>query len=212
MRSEHFRQGSLPVRVPRGHDGYWAIMLRLQKEQGCFTVHDVDDASNANVRCIKRYLKGLVAAGFAEPLSNRPHAIRGKYPTPLYRLLKQPVTAPRVRADGSLIWGEAQEQIWIAIRNLKQFTLAELLFAATTDKLKPKAPGARHYVHLLETAGYLVVVSAGKTRGPRTWRLKPAMNTGPLPPSIKQIAGKFVWDQNLEKFIGPAPAAQEVKP
>jgi hypothetical protein len=212
MHREHFRSAHITVRVPRGKSGYWAIMLRLHRDQGCFTVRDVDGESNTSIKHISKYLKALVAAGFVEQVSTRRHGIAGKYPTPLYRLVKQPVQAPRVRDDGSVIPATAQEQIWIAIRNLKVFKLAELRFASTTDDVMPKSQTVARFVRFLEAAGYLAVVSSGRRGIPQTWRLKPGMNTGPLPPQLKQLDAKVVWDPNIEKFIGEAPIANEVQP
>ena len=218
MRAEHFNSASLPVRVPRGYEGFWEIMLKLDKEQSCFTVADVDGESNVSVQCISKYLTALVAAGFVETIGTKHHAIKGKYATPLYKLLKKPVTAPRVRRDGSVVPTSAIEQLWIAIRNLTTgFSLAELVFAATTDDVKPKMQTAGCFVRRLHRAGYLAVTKTSRRGGVEgrggasAWRLKPGMNTGPLPPSLKHINGKSVWDPNLKKFMGNAPIAKEVE-
>lgn len=219
MRAEHFNSANLPVRVPRGYEGFWEIMLKLDKEQGCFTVADVDGESNVSVKCISKYLTALVAAGFVEAIGNRHHATKGKYPTPLYKLLKQPVTAPRVRRDGSVVPSTTHEQLWIAMRNLTAgFSLTELMFAATTDEVKPNVQTAGRFVRRLHRAGYLAVTKTTRRGGVNgrggaaAWRLKPGMNTGPLPPSLKHINGKSVWDPNLKKFMGTAPIAKEVQP
>jgi hypothetical protein len=219
MHKEHFDSASLPVRVPRGFEGFWEIMVRLDKEQGCFTVADVDGLSNVSVKCISKYLTALVAAGFVERVATRHHAIKGKYPTPLYKLLKHPLKAPRLRPDGSLVpTTTAHEQLWIAMRNLTTgFSLDELVFAATTEDLKPNKQTAGCFVRRLHKAGYLAVTKATRRGGVKgqggasAWRLKPGMSTGPLPPSLKHINGKSVWDPNLKKFMGAAPIAREVK-
>ncbi|MGW1423650.1 hypothetical protein ACWAT4_26415 [Bradyrhizobium manausense] len=220
MHKEHFHKASLPIRVPRGNEGFWEIMVRLNKEQGCFTVADVDGEGHVSVKHISKYLKGLVAAGFVEQIATRQHPIKGKFATPLYRLLKQPVKAPRVRPDGSLVpTTTAAEQLWIAMRNLSTgFSLAELVFAATTEELKPNMQTAGCFVRRLHRAGYLAVIKTSKRGGvagrggASAWRLKPGMSTGPLPPSLKHINGKSVWDPNLKQFVGEGPIAKEVKP
>lgn len=220
MRAEHFNSASLPVRVPRGFEGFWEIMLKLDQEQGCFTVADIDGESNVSVKCISKYLTALVAAGFVEHIATRHHAIKGKYPTPLYKLLKHPVKAPRLRPDGSVVPGStAHEQLWIAMRNLTAgFSLAELMFAATTEDVKPNKQTAGRFVRQLHSAGYLAVTRTTRRGGVKgrggaaAWRLKPGMNTGPLPPTLKHINGKSVWDANLKKFVGEPPIAKEVKP
>jgi hypothetical protein len=219
MHKEHFHNASLPVHVPRGFEGFWEIMLRLDAAQSCFTVADVDGESNVSVKCISKYLTALVRAGVAERVATRQHGIKGKFPTPLYKLLKKPVKAPRLRPDGSQVPAStAHEQLWIAMRNLTTgFSLVELVFAATTDDVKPDKQTAGCFVRRLHKAGYLAVTKATRRGGVKgrggasAWRLKPGMNTGPSPPSLKHINGKSVWDPNLKKFMGDAPIAKEVK-
>ncbi|MBW7968147.1 hypothetical protein [Bradyrhizobium sp. BR 10289] len=210
MQREHYHSASLPVRVPRGFEGFWEIMLRLNAAQGCFTVADVDGESNVSVKCISKYLTALVRAGFAEPVSTRSPKIPGKYPTPLYRLLKMPREAPRLRRDGSIVTGTAQQNLWIVIRRGSPFTIRDLTFFAATDEIPQKLATVARFVRFLEAAGYLVAVKPSKGRHAKVWRLKPGMNTGPLPPSLKEINGKTVWDPNLKKFMGSSPVAKEV--
>lgn len=220
MHKEHFQAAQLPVRVPRGFEGFWEIMVRLDKEQGCFTVADIDGESNVSVKCISKYLTSLTRAGFAEQVTTRAHGVKGKYPTPLYKLLKHPVKAPRLRPDGSVVPGATvHEQLWIAMRNLSAgFSLTELMFAATTEEVKPNKQTAGRFVRELHNAGYLAVTRTTRRGGVNgrggaaAWRLKPGMNTGPLPPSLKHVDGKAVWDANLKKFMGEPPIAKEVKP
>lgn len=219
MHKEHFQAAHLPVRVPRGFEGFWDIMVRLDKAQGCFTVADIDGESNVSVKCISKYLTALVRAGIAERIATRHHAIKGKYPTPLYKLLKHPVKAPRLRPDGSVVPSTTtHEQLWIAMRNLTAgFSLAELMFAATTEDVTPDKQTAGRFVRQLHSAGYLAVTRTARRGGVKgrggaaAWRLKPGMNTGPLPPVLKHINGKAVWDPNLKKFMGEPPIAKEVK-
>ncbi|WP_315742806.1 MULTISPECIES: hypothetical protein [unclassified Bradyrhizobium] len=199
----------LDVRVPKGNEGFWQIMNHLMVRNGAFTVGDVDELTCSRVQNVSKYLTGLINAGIAEQVGERPPAIRGQFASPLYRLVKTPVLAPRVRDDGSLIPPTAQECTWNAIRTLKQFSVMELVFAATTDQVEPKRRATARYVLLLERAGYLTRIGKGQ---PHRYRLKPDMNTGPQPPSCKLIDARVVWDPNLKRFFGEAPEAKEVAP
>ncbi|WP_316171059.1 hypothetical protein [Bradyrhizobium sp. SZCCHNRI1058] len=199
----------LDVRVPKGNEGFWQIMNHLQIRNGEFTVGDVDELTCSCVQNVSKYLAGLIKAGIAEQIGTRSPLAKGQFASPLYRLVKTPVLAPRVRDDGSLIPPTAQECTWNAIRTLKQFNVPELIFAATTDQVTPKEPATRRYVMLLERAGYLVRVGDYQ---PIRYRLKPDMNTGPQPPSCKLFNVRVVWDPNLKRFFGKAPEAKEIKP
>ncbi|WP_316216046.1 hypothetical protein [Bradyrhizobium sp. SZCCHNS3018] len=202
-------EAKLDVRVPKGNDGFWQIMNELQTRNGEFTVADIDELTCSCTQNVGKYLMGLVAAGIAEQTGTRPPAAKGRFETPVYRLLKQPAMAPRVRDDGSLVPPTQQECVWTAIRTLKQFDVRELVFAATTDQVTPKPGTTRRFVLLLERAGYLRRVGFGQ---PHRYRLIPEMNTGPLPPSCKVLDARVVWDPNVKKFFGEKPEATEGKP
>jgi hypothetical protein len=212
MREEHFHKASLPVRVPRGNEGFWQIICRLSETQSSFTVEDIDGESNVNPQLIRKYIRLLVAGGFVESCGSRgaKSGKSGDFKAGAYRLLKKQRQAPRVRADGSLIpRTTAMEQLWTAIRSLKTFGLRDLIFSATTEDVKPSYALAKRYAHYLTTGGYLTVINPTHT-GKQRWRLKPGMNTGPLPPRMKAIRADAMWDPNLGAFVGEPAIAKEV--
>jgi hypothetical protein len=205
MRAEHHHKANLKVRVPRGNEGFWQIICQLHSSQGTFTVVDIDGESCVNPQLIRKYIRLLIAGGFVERIGRD----RGKFASASFRLLKSPNRAPRVRPDGSMIHANAIEHLWTAIRTLKSFGLRELMFAASTPEVAPTYALAKRYAAYLTRAGYLSVkANAGK----HTWRLKPGMNTGPLPPAIQEVRAEVMWDRNLKAFVGEAPIASEVSP
>jgi hypothetical protein len=208
MRPEHFHHATLPVRVPRGNDGFWQIICQLHEAQGTFTVADIDGESNVNIKMIQKYLRLLIAGGFVERAARSNNQ---RFVAPAYRLVKHQKRAPRVRADGSLI-APAIEHLWTAIRNLKTFGLKDLIFAATTPDVSPSYALAKRYATYLTSAGYLSVLQPKVGSRPQLWRLKPGMNTGPKPPGRKAINAAAMWDPNLGRFVGDAPLAREVSP
>lgn len=203
----HYHHNTFNVRIPRGREGYWEIIRHLDTVQDTFTVKDIDRESNVEPGQIREYVRLLVKGGF---LRIECHERRRGSDVPVYRLVKKPKSAPRLRANGSVIFATAQEQIWTAIRSLKTFGVDELVFAATTDDVKVTKAFAQRYVTRLTTAGYLAVVQsqAGRHRK-QAWRLKPNQNTGPKPPVPYRVTA--MWDPNLCVEVGePSPIAEEV--
>jgi hypothetical protein len=207
MRADpHFHHNTFNVRVPRGREGFWHIILDLADSEDNFSVADIDRESNVDVHQVRRYVAQLVRGGF---LKLDCHERRRNCDVPLYRLVKRQKQAPRLRRDGSPIFSTQTEQVWTAIRALKTFGLAELVYAATTDDVKVTAAFARRYLHRLTVGGYLAVAQphAGRHRK-QIWRLVPKNNTGPKPPVPYRVT--VMWDQNLNVEIGDYPIAEEV--
>jgi hypothetical protein len=199
---------ALNVRLPRGEEGYWQI-IRVLDARGAWTVSDIDGESCDNRNCIGKYVKRLVMAGFARHVGDKIVTARGLARVKEYKLLKSPKAAPRIRTDGTVIVSTQQECLWRAIRALKGgFNVRELAFAASIDAIKIREAAAQRYVELLAGAGYLALLQARKGRhGLNTWRLKPAMNTGPLSPTI--LRAEAIFDRNLRKVMGE-PASSVV--
>lgn len=209
MRSEHYQEASLKVRVPRGQEGFWQIIRQLHETQGTFTVADIDGESNVPVKSIQKYVRLLVAGGFLECTGS---VKRRSLTAPVYRLVKPQKPAPRVRADGSLIAADAIDHLWTAMRTLKTFGLRELIFAATTTDVKPTYQLAKRYVCYLTSAGYFMVLQPKQGSKPQVWRLKPAGNTGPKAPRLKAVGAFAVWDPNCNAFMGGSSVVSEVAP
>jgi hypothetical protein len=211
MRAEHYHETSLKVRVPRGNAGFWEIICKLHRAQGDFTVADIDGESNVNVKMIQKYVRLLIAGGFVERVGRKDRPAK-RFEASRFRLLKSPNRAPRVRADGSGIADAAIGNLWTAIRGIKSFGLRELMFTAATDDVKPSYALTKRYVCYLTTAGYLTVVLSAVGSKPATWRLKPGMDTGPLPPCLKALRADAMYDPNLKAFVGAPALASEVAP
>ncbi len=98
--------------------------------------------------------------------------------------------------------GTTEECLWTAIRNLKTFTLPELAFTASTDKLPVSAESTELYVRRLRDAGYVTLLRDPAARSSDRWRLVPKMNTGPRPPMLIQVS--LTFDRNSRRvFDGP---------
>lgn len=194
----------LRLRVPRGYEDYWRLIRECDAAGGFFTTAAISADTNTQRQSVEHYVARLVAGGYAEIKERRSFA--GATVTNIYRLLKRPKQAPRLRADGSAIESAAKDRLWLAMRSLKQFTRQELAFAATTDKPIP-AKTAQRYINQLGSAGYLTV-RPGKTP---VYRLKPDCDTGPLSPAV--LVTEVVWDRNLNRRLRDnEPVQAEVAP
>ncbi|ETR78890.1 hypothetical protein X566_15495 [Afipia sp. P52-10] len=209
MRPEHFTRTTLKTRVPRGPDGFWEIILKLDASQGEFTIPDIDGESNANIRPIRQYVMQLVAGGYLA-IVRAAHRNNGQQVGHVFRVVKRQVLTPRFRQDGTPVHASMQAHIWTAIRTLKTFTLADVVFAARTDDVAPSREAARKYIRRLQMAGYLALVNAETIASRSTWRLKPAMDTGPQAPEARRIETVALWDPNTQKFVPDDVVASEV--
>jgi hypothetical protein len=182
----------LRVKLPRGYEDYWRLIRELDAEHGAFTSAVVSAETNTQRQSVEHYIARLVAGGIAEIKERIPFS--GATSANVYRLLRRPKEAPRLRLDGSTIEEPIKDRLWRAMRALRQFSRQELAFAATIDKPVP-AKTAQRYINQLACAGYLTV-RAGK---PPVYRLKPDCNTGPLSPSV--LVTEVVWDRNLRRRL-----------
>ncbi|BAF88128.1 conserved hypothetical protein [Azorhizobium caulinodans ORS 571] len=195
---------SLTVRVPRGHEGFWRIIRDLD-EAGPWTSSDVADRTNAALASVADYVRRLAKAGICAVVDARsglPHLVKS------YRLTERPTQAPRVRRDGTRSKPTGQEQMWRALRSLGAATYPELALAASTDEVTVDPVAAKTYIKMLVKAGYLVALAQERSNTPVLWRLKPSMNTGPLPPLVMRT--KMVWDQNEGRVVGE-PRLEEAR-
>ncbi len=204
MRSIMQHRATLPVRVPRGQEGYWQIICQLADTQGDFTINDVDGRTNAGRGDVQVYIWGLNKAGFLTMVKRgAPNHVPA-----VFRLVKRQADAPRFRRDGTVAPATAQEQLWRTIRNLKVFGLRELAFAASTDEVAVSYQTAKRYVYRLASAGYLITTPV---RHRNFYRLKQGMDTGPKPPEARKISADLMWDPNTRRFVGEDPIVSEAR-
>lgn len=188
-------QTQIAVHVPRGPEAWWPAICKLDALGAAWTAAEVVRLTATDRRPVVDYVARLLAAGIVVRTEG-----------PAYRLCRRPVEAPRLERDGTVSPPTGQQQMWNAIRALRTFTYVELAHAASTDTTLISPATAKSYVHRLGRAGYLAVVSGSKPGTPTTWRLKPTMNTGPLPPLVMKT--KFVWDQNRAAVVGAGEPAE----
>lgn len=184
-------------------DRLWAEIRRIKR----FGVADLV-VLGVRRETVTRYLASLIAANILQKEKGQP-ATRGSF-TPWVYVLVHDVGAetPRVRKDGSPVTqGLAREQLWRAIRILREFNAIELRVAASTNAIQVLLSEARFYLGKLCQAGYLHRVRPGVPGRLARYRLLPTRNTGPKPPMVQ--ASGDVYDPNLSRVVWRRISAQE---
>jgi hypothetical protein len=175
----------------------WAVIRRLASEGRSFNARDIRGELRGVTQLarINDYLQALVAGGYLVPIS-RPDW-EG------YRLRKDNgVEAPRLRPDGTpVLLGAGREQMWRAMRVLREWTIAELCATATSERWAVAPSEARDYCQRLCRAGFLARAGSAGGSG-RRYRLLPTRASGPQPPQI-QRGSKNVFDPNTGKLYAP---------
>lgn len=193
----------LSASVPRGEVGFWSIIRDLDKI-GVWTVRQVHDKTNVSVRQVTDYVRRLRLGGFAkvvDEVSILPNG--GKLPPArVYRLVKCPVIAPRLRNDGSVLPEREHDQLWRAMKMVKDWTV---------NDLSDYCPGIStnniyRYCRRLEAAG---ILSRSGTAAEKDVRYRLVRNLGLLAPRV--LATDFVFDPNTKSVVG-ASVTREVKP
>ena len=175
----------------RGQEVIWRVICDLSQKQGEFTIREIDGRQNAHLNDVRNYVKRLAAGGYLERCGMRGRAV-------LYKKVRHSRTAPRVRKDGSpVVQGSAQDNMWRAMRMMREFNYIDVAINATTDSVRISHVHARSYCQALRSAGYLSVVTPGGPNRPAVFRLK--RNTGPAAPMIQRT--KRVFDPNLNEVV-----------
>lgn len=194
--------------LPKGPEHLWREMRR-QSADG-FTLSSLWGASNSVAkRTIKGYLVAYEALGVIRRIGQRP-TIAGRSMIVWSLADDAPRVAPVIRRpDYRAERGVARRQLWGAMRSMGAFDVFDLAHTASTEECAVKPRTAERYVRELARAGLLVCLTpyakgAHGRPGARaaTWKLKPAANTGPLPPKV--IRGD-VYDPNRDVMIAARP-------
>lgn len=186
--------------LPRGPLHYWKEMVAMSRRGG-FTITDVHKASNGRSRqTIKDYVLFCAEQGHVALVGDQP-TIKNRRAN-VYKVCDPRAPAPiQRRADFADDRGRRAQQLWTAIRALRQFTVRELAVAASTDAVTVTVKRAREYVGTLAGAGYLAEVGHRAHPGLiARWRLLPAKNTGPKAPATL-AGGTVLYDRNLEQTV-----------
>lgn len=179
--------------------------IRKNKE---FTLVEIANSCTLVWGTIAQYVRCLVRAGYLEasPVTDRGDKGQGKgYKIQLrYTLLKDSIEPPRVRADGSEITENKNNQrMWTTMRKRSFFTVSDVHALSSTRQQPLARKSVTVYMSHLEKAGYIARSGSNDTIERQIFRL--VHDTGPKAPMIQRI--KQVWDPNLKKVTWPIAEA-----
>lgn len=196
----------LNVIVPRGQDGYWAIMLQLDQD-GPWSLRDVELRSNVPGGTIARFLRKLVRGGVVAAAGTRPSSQPSKVPATTYRLLKHPPETPRLAEDGTELPERQIDTIWRSMKMAKSFSAGELADFASVEGRPVDRLTVRRYLRELSHVGVVVRVSTRTRKDEARYRI--GRNIGAKAPMI--LSTTTVFDPNSGEILG-ATATREVQP
>jgi hypothetical protein len=195
---------ALQAEMPRGNDGLWSVILKLDAA-GPWSASDIEGETNLAKGVGRNMVRRLAAGGYAVQVDER--TTRGKNPqiAPLYRLAARPAEAPRLKPDGTPLPEPVIEVLWRAMKMTGHFTASELAELASTEERPINLNTARSYCDRLTRAG----VMARATRRGEEPRFRLIRNLGARAPKV--LATRVVYDPNAGKVVDAEPL-REVAP
>ncbi|WP_035061224.1 hypothetical protein [Andreprevotia chitinilytica] len=176
----------------------WEQMRKLRE----FTMDDLSFKTNIDGESIRKYIQGLVKAGYLE----KPPVER--FAPSTYLLVRDNgVEAPRVDRTGRAVnTGLHREQMWRTMRIIRDFTASELAAQASTEQVPVSLITARKYLHALALAGYLREITPAHGPAAGRYALTPSRYTGPRPPIVQRTQavydpneGRVVWQEGVNE-------------
>lgn len=166
--------------------GRQEIWTAIRGFGGPFSLTDLVDASKADRKTAKDYLRCLIPGGVVAELAEGAFELRDDcgYHAPRLNRQGKPVTQ-----------GAGVENMWRSMRMLSQFSYRDIAAHSTTDVVSVSEATAQAYCGMLLRCGYLRVLQKADTSG-RIAIYRLIRNSGPLPPMIQRI--KVVYDPNLK--------------
>jgi len=176
-----------------GRDAIWTAIRSFKCE---FTIASIEMSTQQKVDTIRKYIAGLVAAGYLTQTNKAEHKAgqQKRY------LLINDIGLERPYVDSA---GNASRQypgrdaMWRTIRILRDYDCVELAVNATTIAHKVTEDEAARYLRLLNNAGILSRKKNGNKRA--RYSLIASKNNGPLPPAIQR--SQQVFDRNIGQVV-----------
>lgn len=178
-------------------EGIRALKVFTQADIEVWMLNKFDRGINS--KTVRSYISRLVKGNYLEVTKSETARNISKRFT--YELVKDAGThSPRLKKTGEpSTQGLGRENLWRAMKILKNFDWRELVDVCNTNEVTIKPSEAKDYIRHLNGAGYLKVVQKSVGNTPARYNFVPSMNTGYHPPMIQRI--KRVFDPNLNKVM-----------
>jgi hypothetical protein len=192
----------------RGQEHFWRVARTLGADRRTFTAAQIAELSDEpHIGTIVSWLRRLEKAGIIAASGRQPSPSSSRRET-AWSLLRSPETLPVISRDGSTTRPRtARQQMWNVMRGpagRTGFTYGDLVTFGSTDDLSIGANTAKSFIQEMRQGGYLIQLDRGGPGRPAIWRLRPAMNSGPLPPMT--LTGRVIYDQNRGRLSGEVVA------
>ena len=178
----------MKAKNPSGRQAMWEA---IRDHKNGFTLTGLANSfCDLKRETLRTYLRALVKGGYVIKASE------GNTKTPtVFKLSKDVgVNAPNVNPQGELSTsGNGTQQMWRAMRMLRDFSYLDLVAAASTEETPLAMWTVKTYVIALCHAGYLRRVDKGR------YAFVAARFTGPRAPMIQRL--KTVFDPNLQRIV-----------
>jgi len=195
-----------PARIERAgaltpRDRIWAAIRCFGKDD-TFSIAEIMVLSEQRDDTALTYVNGLVKAGYlTTTLLQRRPTCRPRREFRRFALARDVgVDAPRVTGEGEPVeQGSGREQMWRAMKVLKDFDCRELAAAASTEPHPVSVEEVKTYARYLARAGYLQITLRGGSHRARRYRFIRSRNTGPRAPIVTRQ--KQVLDANTGDIV-----------
>ncbi|MEX2480237.1 MAG: hypothetical protein WD928_05185 [Gammaproteobacteria bacterium] len=188
-----------------GCEEIWLSMEPLAKRGGGFTVDDVSQAANCTGGAAEIYLARLQRHGHAQQVG-----LKEGTGEKIYDLTWRPWPVVFDEIGRPSDDHARRTCLWRTVKMTGSFTAGQLAVIASTEEVPVTKKCAQRFIDRLEEAGYLMALAVpGRRSGDREWRLRPEMNTGPLPPRFCDL--RLVYDVNRRAFTQGLAVVREVK-
>lgn len=176
------------------------VWQAVRKVRSRFTAQSLQEAIGSpfvDLELINEYLLQLAQAGYLVRL-NEQERKDDRFGHIRFKLVKDTLDAPRVRADGTpVVQGLKTLAMWRAMKALKEFDHRDIQRTASLPgTCEITAHTAKSYVVLLARAGYFRVLRVAQPGTPARYRL--TRDTGAQAPAITRR--KAVFDRNCGEF------------
>ena len=183
--------GGFSLTIEPGHEEIWFAIRDVTK---LFSAEDLARAAGASLSKVEFYLAKLVRHGVLQMYAHTTDQKR------LYKIEKLAITPMVLDEQGRPSADFAKRQaLWSTVRIRKTFTETEL-WQLVREHVVITRKHVTEFIRRMLAAGYICELFGKGREGETEYQLKPAMNTGRIPPRFCEAT--LAYDINQRQFYG----------